>query len=271
MKIDISEQHDQTKTVEPTEQELIDEAIARGTQAAEDALEQEAEQQAQMQEQAAEDLMNRIDELEAQLTECTSQLDEAQQRADEATDKYVRLYASWENFRKRTEVERKAERERATQGLVSHLIVVLDDIDRALEHGKEHADVPELSGFLEGFEAVRTKFIDALSKEHVREINPIGEPFDALLHQAVATLPNEEAYDETVSAVFQKGYRMGEYVLRPAMVQITQGGPVRPPVQIEDKEDGQMADDQSAQEASPDANEAAQSAVSAEGSQEDVQ
>lgn len=230
MKIDITEepQAEQLDSSELDEQALIDEAIAQGTQAAEEALEQEKKEKEQQESKTVDDLLDTIDRLEQELASRDEQLNEAQVRADEATDKYVRLYASWENFRKRTEAERKVERTRATQGLASHLIVVLDDIDRALEHGKEYVDNPDFAGFLAGFEAVRTKFVDALAKEHVAEINPVGEPFDALAHQAVSTVENTQEYDETVCTVFQKGYRMGDYVLRPAMVQITQGGPTRP-------------------------------------------
>ena len=59
-------------------------------------------------------------------------------------------------------------------------------------------------------------------------INPAGDPFDALEAQAVGTGPDEEAYDETVHDVYQKGYKMGKKVIRPAMVTITTGGPKRP-------------------------------------------
>ena len=72
------------------------------------------------------------------------------------------------------------------------------------------------------------KLVDALVKDGVVVIDPAGEPFDALEAQAVGTVPDEEAFDETVRDVYQKGYKMGKKVLRPAMVTITTGGPTRP-------------------------------------------
>ena len=70
--------------------------------------------------------------------------------------------------------------------------------------------------------------LDILGKEGVEVIDPVGEPFDPLVHQAVGRVEDTNAYDETVAQVYQKGYRMGGKVIRSAMVTVTYGGPKRP-------------------------------------------
>ena len=70
--------------------------------------------------------------------------------------------------------------------------------------------------------------VGVLSKEGVEPIDPAGEPFDPLEHQAVGRREDKDAYDETVDQVYQKGYRMGKKVIRTAMVTVTYGGPKRP-------------------------------------------
>ena len=73
-------------------------------------------------------------------------------------------------------------------------------------------------------------------RDGVEVIDPAGEAFDALQHQAVATVPDDEAFDETVHEVYQKGYKLGEKVLRPAMVTVTTGGPKRPKEEAPEEE-----------------------------------
>ena len=80
---------------------------------------------------------------------------------------------------------------------------------------------------LDGVSAVHTKMVDVLKKDGVEVIDPQGEAFDALEAQAVATVDDANVPDETVAEVYQKGYKMGSKVLRPAMVTVTSGGPKR--------------------------------------------
>jgi len=83
---------------------------------------------------------------------------------------------------------------------------------------------------------VQTKLVDALTKGGLEPIDPAGQPYDALEAQAVQMVPDEEAFDETVKDVFQKGYKMGKKVLRAAMVTVTTGGPQRPKDEDADEE-----------------------------------
>lgn len=141
-------------------------------------------------------------------------------------DKYARLQAEWDNYRKRTAHEREAERVRASENLVKDLLPVLDDLERAIKHAKESGESESLT---EGVEAIQTKFLQILEKHKVEQIEAQGQPFDAMKHQAVGTQEDASVPEETVVQVYQQGYSMGDKVLRPAMVVTSVGGPAQPP------------------------------------------
>ena len=147
-------------------------------------------------------------------------------RKDAATwqDKFVRLHAEWDTYRRRMNEQREEEKVLACEKLVKSLLPLLDDFDRTISYAQEHGE----AGLLEGVCAVNTKLLDTLSKSGLETIDPQGCAFDALECQAVATVDDPDQPDETVAAVFQKGYRMGSKVLRAAMVSVTTGGPKRP-------------------------------------------
>ena len=101
-------------------------------------------------------------------------------------------------------------------------------------------DNPDENGegeLLGGVRAVHSKFVGVLEKDGVEVIDPTGEAFDALEAQAGATVPDTEAFDETVHEVYQKGYRLGAKVIRPAMVTVTTGGPKRPKPEEDETEE----------------------------------
>ena len=178
------------------------------------------------------------DELQEQLDAALAEAEAAKKEAADASDRLLRLQAEWENYRRRTAQERLAERERAAERLVTNLLPVLDDMERASEHATQTADGDEkVAQFVEGVMAVHNKMLDILGKENVEVIDPAGEPFDPLVHQAVGRVEDAEAYDESVGQVYQKGYRMGGKVIRPAMVTVTFGGPKRPAEEPEAEEE----------------------------------
>ena len=144
----------------------------------------------------------------------------------ELRDRYARLQAEWDNYRKRTQAERVSERVRASEGLVMDLLPVLDDLERAIKHARETGEGGTLT---DGVEAIQNKFLQILEKHKVTQIAALGEPFDAMQHQAVGTEEDPSVPVETVAKVFQQGYRMGDRVIRPAMVVTSTGGPAREP------------------------------------------
>lgn len=147
----------------------------------------------------------------------------AKAEAAEWQNKYLRLHAEWDTYRRRMKEQREEEKLRATEKLVEDIIPVLDDFERTINYATENGE----EGLLGGVIAVHTKFNEVLVKEGVEVIDPVGQPYEALEAQAVATVDNPAVPDETVEQVYQKGYRMGNKVIRPAMVTVAVGGPKR--------------------------------------------
>lgn len=164
---------------------------------------------------AAEAVAGAIEESEA--------LAAAKAEAADWQDKYVRLHAEWDTYRRRMTEQREAEKVRATEKLMEGLIPVLDDFARTVDYAEANGE----AGLLGGVKAVQTKLADTLAKGGLVVISPAGEAFDALECQAVGTVDDPSVPDETVAQVYQPGYKMGAKVIRPAMVTITTGGPKR--------------------------------------------
>jgi molecular chaperone GrpE len=150
--------------------------------------------------------------------------DESQKEEVDWKDKYLRLHADWENYRKRMDEQRADERVRATESLMKELLPLIDDMHHALDYAEKNGD----GDLKEGFSAIETKFLSSLEKHGLQVIDPAGEPFDPIMHQAVSTVEDAEVFDETVKDVYQKGYKLGIKVLRPAMVTVSTGGEKRP-------------------------------------------
>ncbi len=147
----------------------------------------------------------------------------AKAEAEEWQGKFMRLHAEWDTYRRRTAEQREAEKARAAEKLVTSLLPVIDDFERTIDYATNNGE----TGLLGGVEAVHSKLLDVLQKDGLEVIDPAGAAFDALEAQAVATVDDATVPDETVAEVYQKGYRLGTKVLRPAMVTVTTGGPKR--------------------------------------------
>ena len=156
----------------------------------------------------------------------------AKEEAAEWQGKYLRLHAEWDTYRRRMKEQREEESRRATEKLVEDIIPVLDDFERSINYANENGE----EGLLGGVMAVYAKLNEVLVKEGVEIIDPVGQPYEALEAQAVATVDNPNVPDETVEQVYQKGYRMGNKVIRPAMVTVAVGGPKRETDEEEDNE-----------------------------------
>lgn len=156
----------------------------------------------------------------------------AKEEAAEWQGKYLRLHAEWDTYRRRMKEQREEESRRATEKLVEDIIPVLDDFERSINYANENGE----EGLLGGVTAVYAKLNEVLVKEGVEIIDPVGQPYEALEAQAVATVDNPNVPDETVEQVYQKGYRMGNKVIRPAMVTVAVGGLKRETDEEEDNE-----------------------------------
>lgn len=212
-----------------TEEEMVEAAIRAGEQAAEDDFKLKFER-------AEEELSG----LRGELEQAAEARDAAEARAKEAQDRAVRLQADWENYRRRTAAERLAEQSRATEKLVSALLPVVDDIERAIDHARSQELSDDFKQFVDGVDAVHSKLMGVFEHEGVTPIDPKGEPFDPLEHQAVGRVEDPDQYDETVNDVYQKGYRMADRILRSAMVTVTYGGAKRPAPEPEPEGDAEQ-------------------------------
>lgn len=170
---------------------------------------------AELEQAAAEAVASAIEESE--------ELAAVKAEAADWQDKYVRLHAEWDTYRRRMTEQREAEKVRATEKLMESLIPVLDDFARTVDYAETNGE----TGLLGGVKAVQAKLSDTLAKGGLVVISPAGEAFDALECQAVGTVDDPSVPDETVAQVYQPGYKMGTKVIRPAMVTITTGGPKR--------------------------------------------
>jgi molecular chaperone GrpE len=140
-----------------------------------------------------------------------------EQERDEYLDSLQRLKAEFDNYRKRTAREYEALSERATESLVKELLPVLDDLERALEAAERH----EEAKLEEGVALVHRELSDTLRKHGVAEIETDGA-FDPHVHEALLAQPVEGAEPGSVVEVLQKGYRLGDRVLRPARVVVAE-------------------------------------------------
>lgn len=216
----VDETAEETKAAEAAQAEEPAAEEAAAEAASDEAAEAEAEPAQDV--ESAEDAASKLQE----------EADKAKAEAKDWQDKFMRLHAEWDTYRRRTAEQREAEKARASEKLVTGLLPVIDDFERTIKYATDNGE----TGLLDGVRAVHTKLVDVLVKDGVQVIDPAGEAFDALEHQAVATVPDDEAFDETVHEVYQKGYKLGEKVLRPAMVTVTTGGPKRPKEEASEEE-----------------------------------
>lgn len=147
----------------------------------------------------------------------TSETAAEEQPTEDWQDKYTRLYAEFQNFRRRTEKEKSDIYAFANEKFAMGLLEVIDNFERAMEHGSE-AD-PK---FAEGMQLILKQLQSVLEKNNVEEIEALDKPFDPNYHNAVMTEASETAESGTVTKVLQKGYMLNKKVIRPSMVAVAQ-------------------------------------------------
>ncbi|HYW49886.1 MAG TPA: nucleotide exchange factor GrpE [Gemmatimonadaceae bacterium] len=149
-----------------------------------------------------------------------AELEALRAQIDTANDKYLRLAAEYDNYRKRTMKERQEERGRAQADLVKLLMDPLDDLTRFANVDVASANVPMM---VEGAALVARKVFKELTAGGLTVIDPADQVFDPALHEAVTTQPAASAeQDDTVGAVYQVGYMYNGMLLRPARVVVRQ-------------------------------------------------
>ena len=138
----------------------------------------------------------------------------AEQKAADFEDKWKRSMAEFDNFRKRTTKEKEQSFDRGAKDVVEKMLPILDNFERAIT-GADPEDP-----FIQGVQMIYKQFRGTLEDLGVTEIEALGQTFDSNLHYAVSHVENEELGESTVAAVFQKGYKYKDTVVRCSMVQV---------------------------------------------------
>lgn len=134
-------------------------------------------------------------------------------------NKYLRLLADYDNFKRRTQKDREISAKFRSQSLLTDLLPVLDNFERALA---VEANSEDAASIMKGVEMVQKSLLEAVKREGLEEIKAVGEPFDPNFHQAVMQEKDEDAEPGTVLQELQKGYTLKGRVLRPAMVKVNE-------------------------------------------------
>lgn len=132
----------------------------------------------------------------------------------------LRLHADMQNLRRRAEQDVEKAHKYGQERLVSELLLVMDNLERALQVAGEQQN-GLLSALSQGVELTLKSFVGCLNKFNVQAVDPVGEPFDPQFHQAMGMQESTTAEPDTVIAVMQKGYTLNGRVLRPAMVMVS--------------------------------------------------
>ena len=142
------------------------------------------------------------------------QLKKLQEEFQQQKDLLLRTAAEFDNFKRRTEKEKLAAAEFTSANLLKKLLPVFDNVDRANAADKDSAD------YAKGVEMIVKMLTDVVTDLGLVAIGEVGETFDPQLHEAVMHIEDENLGENVISSVLQKGYKIGDTVIRPAMVQV---------------------------------------------------
>ena len=151
-----------------------------------------------------------------QLEEKEAKIAELEQKLSEENDKYLRMMAEYDNFRKRVAKEKESIYTDAACDTCAEILPIIDNLDRALE-----AEADKESGMYKGVEMIKKQCEEIFAKLGISEIEAMGKTFDPNLHNAVMHDEDAEKGENEITAVFQKGYKKGEKVLRYAVVKVS--------------------------------------------------
>ena len=153
-------------------------------------------------------------------SESEQALEAALEQAQNAKDDLLRVQAEMQNLRRRTEQDIEKAHKYGQDKLCIELLAVMDNLERAQEAASNSED-EAIKAIREGVDLTVKGFADCFKKFNIETVDPLGEPFDPQLHQAMSMQENTESEPNTVIAVMQKGYTLHGRVLRPAMVMVS--------------------------------------------------
>jgi molecular chaperone GrpE len=149
----------------------------------------------------------------------SSKVAELEAKLEEAENRYLRLQADFDNFRRRSRLDLEASAKYRAQSLVTDLLPAIDNFERAMQMDTDNEQAKSL---LKGMDMVYQSLLGALNKEGVEQIEAVGQEFDPHRHQAVMQDNDENYGSNIVVAELQKGYMLKDRVIRPSMVKVNQ-------------------------------------------------
>ncbi|HCV1724630.1 TPA: nucleotide exchange factor GrpE [Staphylococcus aureus] len=182
-----------------------------------DSVEQAEESKGHLQDEAIEETSdeNVIEEIDLK----DQKINELQQLADENEEKYLRLYAEFENYKRRIQKENEINKTYQAQRVLTDILPAIDNIERALQI---EGDDETFKSLQKGVQMVHESLINALKDNGLEVIKTEGEAFDPNIHQAVVRDDNPDFESGEITQELQKGYKLKDRVLRPSMVKVNQ-------------------------------------------------
>ncbi|HEI7361604.1 TPA: nucleotide exchange factor GrpE [Staphylococcus aureus] len=182
-----------------------------------DSVEQAEESKGHLQDEAIEETSdeNVIEEIDPK----DQKINELQQLADENEEKYLRLYAEFENYKRRIQKENEINKTHQAQRVLTDILPAIDNIERALQI---EGDDETFKSLQKGVQMVHESLINALKDNGLEVIKTEGEAFDPNIHQAVVQDDNPDFESGEITQELQKGYKLKDRVLRPSMVKVNQ-------------------------------------------------
>ncbi|HBC7315618.1 TPA: nucleotide exchange factor GrpE [Staphylococcus aureus] len=182
-----------------------------------DSVEQAEESKGHLQDEAIEETSdeNVIEEIDPK----DQKINELQQLADENEEKYLRLYAEFENYKRRIQKENEINKTYQAQRVLTDILPAIDNIERALQI---EGDDETFKSLQKGVQMVHESLINALKDNGLEVIKTEGEAFDPNIHQAVVQDDNPDFESGEITQELQKGYKLKDRILRPSMVKVNQ-------------------------------------------------
>ncbi|CAC8036015.1 TPA: nucleotide exchange factor GrpE [Staphylococcus aureus] len=203
------------ESVEKTTESTVEETNVK--QNIDDSVEQAEESKGHLQDEAIEETSdeNVIEEIDPK----DQKINELQQLADENEEKYLRLYAEFENYKRRIQKENEINKTYQAQRVLTDILPAIDNIERALQI---EGDDETFKSLQKGVQMVHESLINALKDNGLEVIKTEGEAFDPNIHQAVVQDDNPDFESGEITQELQKGYKLKDRVLRPSMVKVNQ-------------------------------------------------
>ncbi|CAN8063654.1 unnamed protein product [Agarophyton chilense] len=166
-------------------------------------------------------LKKKLEIVQKELTDAQNEIEQAEEALKEEKGRYVRLAADFENYRRRSVEDLRKQDNKSTAKVCKEILGVLDNFERAITGVK--AETEKEKSISASYQAINKQLLESLIKLKVEPIDPVGEVFDPSFHEAIQKLESNQHKEDVVCQQFQRGYRLGDALIRPAIVAVSTG------------------------------------------------